>query len=355
MAMIDGVELTLERLHYFHPLALIAEKHIGQLLEGAALVRLEKGRFLFRKMPRADTAYFLLEGEVEVRESFEKRTQVDARGNQARFPLEELCRRGASVRAVKDALVLTLKRDAIDRLIASADEGSVDAVLVSDAEERLEEARFDDEYSEDWMARLLDSPLMSHLSATNIQRCFIELERVPLRAGQDVVQAGTPGDYFYILLEGEARVITGGSGPYKGQRFDLVPGDYFGEEALVADTIRNATVRMTSDGVVGRLDRAQFDAIFKSSLVQTIDLAKAQRFLAGAGIGFEIVDVRFPPEYKHGHIEGASNVPVVVLRKRLRELDRNRTWLVTPEGGRRSELAVYLLRQAGLNAYLLNG
>jgi CRP-like cAMP-binding protein len=355
MAMIDGVELTLERLHYFHPLALIAEKHIGQLLEGAALVRLEKGRFLFRKMPRADTAYFLLEGEVEVRESFEKRTQVDARGNQARFPLEELCRRGASVRAVKDALVLTLKRDAIDRLIASADEGSVDAVLVSDAEERLEEARFDDEYSEDWMARLLDSPLMSHLSATNIQRCFIELERVPLAAGQDVVLAGTPGDYFYILLEGEARVITGGSGPYKGQRFDLVPGDYFGEEALVADTIRNATVRMTSDGVVGRLDRAQFDAIFKSSLVQTIDLAKAQRFLAGAGIGFEIVDVRFPPEYKHGHIEGASNVPVVVLRKRLRELDRNRTWLVTPEGGRRSELAVYLLRQAGLNAYLLNG
>jgi CRP-like cAMP-binding protein len=319
------------------------------------LVRLEKGRFLFRKMPQADTAYFLLEGEVEVRESFEKRTQVDARGNQARFPLEELCRRGASVRALKDALVLTLKRDAIDRLIASADEGSVDAVLVSDAEERLEEARFDDEYSEDWMARLLDSPLMSHLSATNIQRCFIELERVPLAAGQDVVQAGTPGDYFYILLEGEARVITGESGPYKGQRFDLVPGDYFGEEALVADTIRNATVRMSSDGVVGRLDRAQFDAIFKSSLVQTIDLAKAQRFLAGAGIGFEIIDVRFPPEYKHGHIEGASNVPVVVLRKRLRELDRNRTWLVTPEGGRRSELAVYLLRQAGLNAYLLNG
>ena len=71
MAMIDGVELTLERLHYFHPLALIAEKHIGQLLEGAALVRLEKGRFLFRKMPRADTAYFLLEGEVFTRDLIE--------------------------------------------------------------------------------------------------------------------------------------------------------------------------------------------------------------------------------------------------------------------------------------------
>jgi hypothetical protein len=67
----------------------------------------------------------------------------------------------------------------IDRLMASADEASFDVVLVSDVDERIEEARFDDEYSEDWMARLLDSPLMSHLSAANIQRCFIELERVP--------------------------------------------------------------------------------------------------------------------------------------------------------------------------------
>ena len=75
---------------------------------------------------------------------------------------------------------------------------------------------------------------------------------------------------------------------------------------------------------------------------------------ASAGIAFDILDVRFPPEFRHGHIDGASNVPVVVLRKRLRELDRDKTYLVTPEGGRRSELAVYLLRQAGLNVYLLN-
>lgn len=354
MAMIDGVGLTLERLHYFHPLLLISEKHLERLLEGASVLRLEKGKFLFRKGPQPDAAYFLLEGEVEVRESFDKRTRVEARGNQARFPLEELCRGGASVRALQDAQVLVLRRDAIDQLMASADDGSFDAVLVSDAEERLEEARFDDEYTEDWMARLLDSPLMTHLSAANIQRCFIELERVPLREGEVVVQAGTPGDYFYILLEGEASVVTEPAGPYRGQAFDLAPGDYFGEEALVADTIRNATVRMTSDGVVGRLDRAQFDAIFKSSLVQTIDLAKARSFLASAGIGFEIFDVRFPLEYRHGHVEGASNVPVVTLRKRLRELDRSRTYLVTPEGGRRSELAVYLLRQAGLTAYLLH-
>jgi CRP-like cAMP-binding protein len=354
MAAIKGVQITLEGLQRFHPLTLISEKHFARLLEGADIVKLPKGQFLFRKAPQPDISYFLMEGEIEVRESFENRNTVAAGGNQAKFPIEDLCKGGASVRALVDTVVLTLRRDAIDQLMASSDDGGFDVVLVSDSSERLEEARFDDEYSEDWMARLLESPLMSHLSATNIQRCFIELEKVPMKAGEDVVQAGTRGEHFFILLQGEAKVLTEETGPYKGQTFDLVAGDYFGEEALVADTIRNATVRMVSDGVVGRLDRKQFDAIFKSSLVQTIDLAKARSFLASAGIGFVIIDVRFPAEYRHGHVEDAVNVQVVVLRKRLRDLDRNKTYLVTPEGGRRSELAVYLLRQAGLNAYLLN-
>ena len=354
MTKIDGIDITLERLKRFHPLTLISEKHLELALKGAAIVRLAKGQFLFRKAPQADISYFLLEGEVEVRESFENRSVVEANGSQAKFPLEDLCKGGASVRAINEVVVLTLTRDAIDQLMASSDDGGLDVMLVSDSDEQLEAARFDDEYPEDLMARLLESPLMSHLSATNIQRCFIELTKVPMKAGEDVVQAGTRGEHFFILLQGEAKVITEENGPYKGQTFDLVPGDYFGEEALVADTIRNATVRMASNGTVGRLDRQQFDAIFKSSLVQTIDLAKARSFLSSSGIGFEIFDVRFPPEFRHAHVEGAANVPVVMLRKRLRELDRNKTYLVTPEGGRRSELAVYLLRQAGLTAYLLN-
>lgn len=354
MHVVDGVEISVEGLKRFHPLTLIAEKHLDRLLDGATIVKLAKGQFLFRKAPQPELSYFLLEGEIEVRESFEKRSTIDADGSQARFPVEEHCRDGASVRARGPSVLLVLKRDAIDQLMASSDEGGFDVVLVSDSDERIEEARFDDEYTENWMVRLLESPLMSHLSAANIQRCFIELERIAMKAGDVVVQAGTRGEYFYILIAGEAEVLTQESGPYTGQTFDLVAGDYFGEEALVADTIRNATVRMVTDGEIGRLDRAQFDLIFKSSLVQTIDLDKARRFLDSASIGYDVIDIRFPPEYRHAHLAGSVNVPVVLLRKKLRELDRAKTYLVTPEGGRRSELAVYLLRQAGLNAYLLN-
>lgn len=354
MPVVDGVDVTLETLQRFHPLTLVTEKELGALLKGASVMRLPKGQFLFRKAPPTDVSYLLLSGEVESRESFDSRNLIEAGGSQARFPLEEQARSGASVRATVDSEVLVLKRQAMDQLLSSAADEGFDVVMVSQAEGALAEARFEDEYGEDWMGRLLESPLMSHLSATNIQRCFIELERVEKKAGEDVVVAGTRGDHFYILQEGEACVLTEENGPYKGQSFELAPGDYFGEEALVADTIRNATVRMKTDGVLGRLNREQFDAIFKSSLMQTIDLAKARSFLAGAGIGFEIFDVRFPPEYRQGHVDGALNMPVVVLRKRLKELDRAKTYLVTPEGGKRSELAVYLIRQAGITAYLLH-
>ena len=101
-------------------------------------------------------------------------------------------------------------------------------------------------------------------------------------------------------------------------------------------------------GVLERLisDRAQLQLAAESGIVideAALDLAEQnlarQNQLDVAGLHQRMAK------------EGLS---AQVLRKQLRELDRNKSYLVTPEGGKRSELAVYLMRQAGLNAYLLN-
>ena len=352
--MIDSVtELTTDLLKTFHPLVLVPDSRLGALIEGGDIVRLKRNQFLFKKAPPPDTCFFLIEGDIEVRESFNVRHKVTAGSDQAGFALEEHCSEGASVRALSDVSVLTLQRDDVDLALASDKETGYDIHFAEDSEERLEEVRFDDDYSEDWMVKVLESVLMSYLSASDIQRCFIELERVTVDKGEEIVTAGSRGDFFYLLMAGEAQVLTESGGPYEGAIFDLEPGDYFGEESLIADTIRNATVRMTSKGVVGRLGREQFDSIFRKAMVQSIALEKARSFLGDAGIAYQLLDVRFPPEYRHAHIEESRNLPIVMLRKSLRELDRNCTYLITPEGGRRSELAVFLLRQEGLQAYLL--
>ena len=352
--MIDPVtELTAAQLKTFHPLLLVPDARLDALLNSGNILSLKRNQFLFKKSPPPETCFFLLTGEIEIRESFNIRHKVEAGSDQAGFALEEHCSEGASIRALSDIRVLTLPRDAVDLALASDTETGYDIHFGADSDERLEEVRFDDDYSEDWMVRILESVLMSYLSASDIQRCFIELERVSVQAGEEIVTAGSHGEFFYILMHGSAEVVTEPGGPYAGAVFALEPGDYFGEESLIADTIRNATVRMTSDGVVGRLGRAQFDSIFRKAMVQTIELEKAKSFLSESGIAYQALDVRFPAEYRHAHLEGSRNLPIVLLRKSLRELDRNCTYLITPEGGRRSELGVFLLRQAGLQAYLL--
>jgi CRP-like cAMP-binding protein len=45
------------------------------------------------------------------------------------------------------------------------------------------------------------------------------------------------------------------------QLAELKEGDAFGEEALVADTVRNATVVMKTDGMLLRLSKQDFNEL----------------------------------------------------------------------------------------------
>ena len=66
-----------------------------------------------------------------------------------------------------------------------------------------------------------------------------------------------------------------------------------------------------------------------------------------------ILDVRLGAEYRHGHQEHSRNIPIGCLRSKLEDLDHKKIYLITADGGRRSELAAYILRQSGFDAYML--
>ena len=68
-----------------------------------------------------------------------------------------------------------------------------------------------------------------------------------------------------------------------------------------------------------------------------------------------MLDVRLAVEYRLGHLPDSLNLPVANLRTHADSLDRATCYVVTPEGGIRSELAVHLLNQLGFDAYLLEG
>lgn len=176
------------------------------------------------------------------------------------------------------------------------------------------------------------------------------LEDIELNAGETVFSQYTSGDYFYIIKQGEVRIEMDAFGPQKGQHVELGAGGYFGDEALIADSPRNASVTMVTEGVLGRLTREAFNEIVKNSLVNPISIDQIGKMIPA---DYECIDVRLSVERRLAKADNARNIPISHLRQSLDHLEKKTTYIVGPESDRRSELGAYLLRQAGFDAYCL--
>jgi phage shock protein E len=65
--------------------------------------------------------------------------------------------------------------------------------------------------------------------------------------------------------------------------------------------------------------------------------------------GASLVDVRSPEEYRAGHIDGAVNIPVGELDRRMGEIPKDRGVVLYCQSGMRSARAASLLRDAGFS------
>ena len=134
----------------------------------------------------------------------------------------------------------------------------------------------------------------------------------------------------------------------------LEVGDFFGEEALVSGAVRSANVTMLEDGELARLAREPFVELVRPSLIPQISSRQLEKLTGFGGRAYLLLDVRLPLEYRQGHHPGSLNLPVSRLRGQAGSLSRDTVYVVTAEGGIRSELAVHLLNQLGFEAYLLD-
>src|SRR5581483_6130787 len=85
---------------------------------------------------------------------------------------------------------------------------------------------------------LKDHPLLQRMSAEQLERFEHAGELEMFKAGEDVVEAGTLGDSFYLILSGTATVHVGGK-----SIATLHAGEIFGEMSLLEPALRSATVR----------------------------------------------------------------------------------------------------------------
>jgi MFS family permease len=127
---------------------------------------------------------------------------------------------------------------------------------------------------------LLDRvPMFAPLSLAAKEHIASTLVQVPVAAGETVIRAGERGDRFYIVADGRLEVTVNGLQTILGAY------DYFGEIALLRDSLRTATVRAVADSQLYALERDDFlAAVTSHSAVRTAgESVVHERLARGAG------------------------------------------------------------------------
>ena len=249
------------------------------------------------------------------------------------------------MRAIDDISYLSIDSDLLDVMITWDQTGSYE---VEELQAQLQGAG-----SDDWMTTLLQTNAFHRIPPANIQAIFQRLQRTPCRAGEVVIKQGDEGDYFYIIVQGKCAVTRETPLSREGIKLaELNVGDTFGEEALIAEAKRNATVTMMTDGVLMRLNKQDFRELMNEPLLQWVTQEQSRKILERGG---RWLDVRLPSEHQNLGIEGALNVPLYLIRLKLSTLDRTKPYIVYCDTGRRSSAAAYILVERGFDAYVLKG
>lgn len=205
----------------------------------------------------------------------------------------------------------------------------------------------------DWMVNILQSKAFRRISPANLQSIFLRMEEVQYKTGESVITQDQPGDYFYILKSGlcqATRKLPKRPGSIK--LADLKPGDIFGEEALISDTSRNATLTMVTDGSLMRLSKDDFLALMNEPMLNRLSYEEGIKMAAEKPVTW--LDVRLPNEYQQRHIPGSQNLPLVFLRMKMKLLDKDKNYILYCDTGGRSSAAAFLLSLEGFDTYILN-
>ncbi|RYZ93753.1 MAG: cyclic nucleotide-binding domain-containing protein, partial [Moraxellaceae bacterium] len=181
----------------------------------------------------------------------------------------------------------------------------------------------------------------------NIRQLFLRFKSQKAAADETIINEGERGEFFYVLEAGSATVLDKQGHILAALR----PGDYFGEESLVGDTTRNATVKMLTPGKLMCLEKNDFLTLLQEPVRRFITYEELSS--NPESNRYQIIDVRLPLERRFESVPESRNIPLSQLRKNLPTLDQTQIYIVTDDAGRRADVAAQLLNQAGYETLIL--
>ena len=294
-----GARYGLVRLRRYPVLANLDDAQLRQVSQ--RLLTVPPGRWLLLPGQRLAGSLLLLRGKVR---TYAPDGRIAHRSRAARRPLYP-GRQGLSTLSWVRLLHLP------------------EAMLTSQADASAESVADDPEL---WAHRLLGAPLMRRLPPAQWQRLFREWRAEAFSPGDVLMEEGALAEDFLVLKAGQAEVRR------QGQVLSaLSAGDFCGEDALITDARRNATVTAVSDGIVLRLPKDRFLRLLADQVI---------RFRSPQTLG-ETLDL--------DALHRVSD-----LRDLASRLDSGKSYRVC--GGRRAEraLAAFILIQKGFDAWAVD-
>jgi CRP-like cAMP-binding protein len=308
-------EVSVELLRTLTPLEGMKRENLHALAKKVTVRQMTAGRLLFKEGDADKRTIWIIKGLIELSEHGRTIGMVEGGSADARAPLNQSVPRKITARAVEDVDYVAIDADLLDVMITWDQTGNYEV--------------------------------------GELQAQFMRMNRTPYRAGEVVIKQGEEGDYFYAIVQGRCLVTRESPLNQKGIKLaELGVGETFGEEALIAEAKRNATVTMLSDGVLMRLNKQDFRDLMHEPLLRWVDEGQALKIIQNRG---QWLDVRLPSEFQNLAIEGSINIPLYFVRLKLNALDKNMPYVVVCDTGRRSSAAAFILSERGFDAYVLKG
>jgi len=337
-------DLNMDLLKGFSPLDGLKRDNLAALARKVQLRELSPGQVLFKEGDTEKRTFYVATGILELVDQGKVVGTVEGGTDMARNPIAPVFPRRVSARARDRVQFISIDSDLLDVMLTWDQTGTYE---VSELQGKA------DVGGDDWMTMLLQTKAFHKIPPANIQAIFMRMQQINYRSGDVILKQGTEGDYFYVLTRGSAIVTRETPLSKDGIKLaELLVGDTFGEEALISDAKRNATITMTSEGSVMRLGKDDFKSLLNEPMLDWIGYDKAQEIVADGGVW---LDVRLPSEYENHHLDNAINIPLYFIRLKMSTLDQDTRYVVCCDTGRRSSAGAYILSGRGYQAYVLQG
>ena len=340
-----GTPITPESLRRFTPLDSLKRENIAALAKKIQSHQLESGKTLFREGEADRRTFYLLSGTLQLTNQEGGLKTVRAGSDEARHPVAPMLPRRWTAKAADRVEYISIDTDLLDVMLTWDQTGSYEVRDLNSTQTAPA--------PDDWMTTLLQTKVFHRIPPANIQAVFMRMQKVNCNAGDVIIQQGNEGDYFYVITRGRCSVTRETPLNKEGIKLaELGVGDTFGEEALISETRRNATVTMLIDGSLMRLGKEDFKTLLNQPMLDWVSHQDARQIVAKGG---KWLDVRLPSEFEANHETGAINIPLYFIRLKLGTLDPSLTYVVCCDTGRRSSAGAFILNERGFDTRVLRG